>query len=178
MNDDMARKATLYCGTYDALKLKLRGGNVSRYHVEGRAIDQTVAEHTWRLLVILLDLWPNASPDLVKTALYHDVAEGFIGDVHAPLKRALPGVENIELEYERWLGLPHAAHLSALEQVQLKCADYLELLMYSSTIPTSRARDIVKVGEDYIYKLTAALPVEDRAAVTKLMNRIRTGEFS
>lgn len=111
----------------EKLTLKLKGGAVRRYHTEGNVISQSVAEHTWRVVVLLLHLWPDCSRELLLAAQYHDVAEGFTGDLPAPFKR-LPGVKKLinsyELNYEDELGI--FILVGAEDAARLKCADLLE----------------------------------------------------
>ncbi len=58
-----------FCGTDDPLTLKLRGGNVLRYHAEGDLIRQSTAEHAWRAGVICMHLWPESSAVLLAAVI-------------------------------------------------------------------------------------------------------------
>lgn len=173
----------LYCGTTDRLKLLLRGGSVRRYHAEGRVFDQNVAEHTWRVMVIYLHLWPHPAPTgrMLAAILFHDVAEGFTGDVHAPLKQR-PAIKaemsDMEHDYEKYVEVPGEGDLSSLDYARIKCADYLELCITAYNTVSSRGENIFDVGAKLVKSFAASLPYDEERAVIALLNRIQQGKYS
>lgn len=171
----------LYCGTTDRLKLLLRGGAVRRYHAEGRAFDQNVAEHTWRVMVIYLHLWPEMkSAEMLKAILYHDAAEGLVGDVHAPLKRnTLVKTEMMALErdYEIKLGIIGESELDKVAHARLKCADYLELCILAKSTAGSRGADIFRVGSGLVEEHAYKLPEDECRRVMRLVGDINQGKY-
>ena len=64
----------------------LEGGEVKRYHTMPTIGEQTVANHSWGVAVILSWLKPDISPKALLKALTHDVAEKQTGDMPAPTK--------------------------------------------------------------------------------------------
>ncbi len=172
MITDLLRAVT---GTVDPLAIVLRGGAVSRYHSEGAHAQQTVSEHTWRVQVILLHLWPQASRDLILAALYHDAAEGVSGDIPAPFKRLVPGFAPLEKEIEVALGIH--VKLSPEDTARLKCADYLELCATVRHNPHPRAKVIFDTGIRYIEEQLAKLPLDDRFRVSAIVETIKAGEL-
>lgn len=125
------------CGTDDKLAVILQGGEVIRYHTEGRQLDnQLVDSHTWRVMVILLHLFPDASLQLLKVAMYHDVTECYTGDLSAPLKRASPIIKSeldrIQTEFHQHFGLPLDYNLVNQDYARLKVADMLEAYITAS----------------------------------------------
>jgi 5'-deoxynucleotidase YfbR-like HD superfamily hydrolase len=163
-------------GTTDPLALKLRGGHVHRYHTEPIDIRQDVAQHTWRMMTILQHIWPDASRELLVAALHHDMAEVFVGDLPAPLKRL--GVSEelkiAEVQYERWLGIH--PELSKIDHCRLKVADYLELLATVANCVHPRARQIANNGRDYIQLLADMLPEHEVIRVARVLEQIEQGE--
>ena len=125
------------CGTDDKLSVILQGGEVVRYHSEGRQLEkQNVSDHTWRVLVILLHLFPNASRQLLVSAMYHDVAECYTGDLSAPLKKLSPVVtselDRMQTEFHQHFGLPLDYNLVNQDYARLKVADMLEAYITAS----------------------------------------------
>lgn len=165
------------CGTTDPLRLLLRAGSVLRYHAEGVGIVQDVAAHTWRVAVILLHLWPDASRELVLAALYHDAAEGLVGDLPAPVKRdpaIHEAISRLEREFEAFLGVPSEANLSPEDYARLKCADCLELCLTCADHP--RATVALRNGRRYARETATRLPADERERVEFLLSRIGSRE--
>ena len=50
-------------------------GAVKRYHIVRTLRQQSVAEHSWNVALLVYMIYPQASPKLIKAALTHDVAE-------------------------------------------------------------------------------------------------------
>lgn len=166
------------CGTEDRLELILRGGDVRRYHAEPRAhISQDVASHTWRMMAILLHLWPEASPELLRAALYHDVAEGYTGDVPAPVKRhelLRAGYGAIEKEFMEHIGLAGNAEdpLSDDDHTRLKLADYIELCLTCAGANTRRAWQIHGVAKAYVWAAFEKLTPNEAQRIGEIFTRM------
>ena len=174
----MKEKVFAICGTIDPLSLILSGGDVRRYHNEGYIRQQPVSEHTWRMLVILLHFWPEASRDLILTALYHDVAERYTGDIPATVKYGNPElmsiVEKLEEDFLKFLDLP-IGKLSTHNKNRLKCADYIELCITCREqfgIGTHRAQEIYERGMAIVFKYAARLPKEERENIDTFMKTL------
>ena len=61
-------------------KILRKGAKVKRWHTLTNVKEQTVADHSWGVVSIILDVWPNSSIALITFALWHDVPEFAIGD--------------------------------------------------------------------------------------------------
>ena len=145
---------------YELIQKRLRGGDVLRYHTRPEVADeQDVAAHSWRTLVLLTTLWPDASKNTILFVLYHDVAELEIGDVPATTKwkykdlaKTLTVIEN---DYEDLLCLPvKYTDLSEEEQQRVKIVDILELVFHchkQMQKGNSLASDIFYRGIDFLY---------------------------
>lgn len=64
-------------------------GQVTRYHTWPRTRDQSVGEHSWQVMRILLTVWPTVPRKLLVHAVLHDVGE-MAGDIPYPGKRNDP----------------------------------------------------------------------------------------
>ena len=157
-----------FCGSSDPLALALRGGHTRRFHTQGLEFHQNVAEHTWRMLVILHYLWPTLDVHIMRVALFHDVAEGVVGDLPAPIKR-VPGVRAAMAQMEEdlmdHLGLPGEHNLAQEDLAKLKCADYLELALTCAAQPGKEALRIRNTALGYVHKLAEKLEQQDANVV-------------
>ena len=110
-----------------------QAGQVRRFHTVSTIGHQTVAEHSFNLCLILLDLFDgNVSANLLKAAMYHDLPEVETGDIPATLKwrskEISEALKNFERSFEKIYGLE--VELTEDEQRALKWADMYELVLY------------------------------------------------
>lgn len=104
-------------------------GAVRRYHTHPHVIGhQSVAEHTFRAMALMIGLWPRYTANALTALLCHDGAEAEVGDVPSPAKRAFPELhkhltaaedavlERLELNFT----------LTDEERLWVKMCDYLE----------------------------------------------------
>lgn len=164
------------CGESDPLRLVLRSGAVRRFHACEVLERQTNAEHVWRVLVILLHLWPTVPRELLLAVLYHEAAEALIGDVPAPLKR-LPElrtvIQDLERRFASHLGLPAVDNLGPEDRARYKCADYLELCLTCAALPDGvNRRTILRNAAQYVREEVDRLPDPDRRRVLDLLEEI------
>lgn len=128
------------------MKELLLTGTTKRYHVVP-GIEQTVAEHSWGVAMIILALHPAPSCKLVRAALTHDCAEKYTGDLPATAK-----VDNRQLKIEmdrveeHWLReLGVEAQLDEFDAKWLKTADTMELVLF--------CQHCVKLGNQYAQEI-------------------------
>lgn len=107
--------------------------SVKRCHVVRTIGEQTIAEHSYFVAMLcwrLCDLEPSA--DLLKAALFHDLAEVVTGDIPATMKWASPEMRDLvkgeEYKFDRVNKLEVC--LTPKEELVLKWADGLELAWY------------------------------------------------
>lgn len=106
-------------------------GQVKRYHVKRTHRIQTVAEHTFGMLMLIKQVAPHSSKDLYNAILHHDLPELFTGDVPGPIKRAHPDLGPLLDSIEEGLApLYQDITLIPSEQWLLKWADRMELTMW------------------------------------------------
>lgn len=117
------------------------GGVTRRYHTWNVIQQQTVAEHSFN--VALLVYWlsmdeglklPGIRIPLIMAALTHDMAERVMGDIPAPAKRAMPGLRETWGKFEqdllRGVELDFETELNDEELHILKFADAADGCLY------------------------------------------------
>jgi 5'-deoxynucleotidase YfbR-like HD superfamily hydrolase len=114
-----------------------RSGLVQRYHQnpEIARFGQTNAAHQWGVAMLVKILDPNASANLIITALTHDVGEIDVGDLAGPFKRKEPAFtdqhETIEERYRNdTLGILSPDELTIEEGLLLDICDKLEAILF------------------------------------------------
>lgn len=110
-------------------------GEVSRYHVWPHIRQQSVAEHSWQVMRILLAIYPMASRGLLIYCMAHDAGEIGTGDVPYPIKKENPDLKVIMdgLETEtvsamtlKW-NFPSKVTLTPEEKIIFKIAEFIEM---------------------------------------------------
>lgn len=106
-------------------------GATTRYHTRRMIQRQTVADHSWGVAFVLTCIC-NPSVELLKAAIFHDLAETVTGDMPATAKWANPAMADalsaLEFSFDLQNGL--AQELSNQEVDLLKWADALELMLH------------------------------------------------
>lgn len=117
------------------IKRAMRGGSVKRYHTVPTIGEETVGEHSFGVAMMVLAITGGkASMDLLKAALFHDMAEQVTGDSPFTSKKAFPllkcALEVAEEDWEKENGFH--IELNERDRNLLKAADMLQLLMFCS----------------------------------------------
>ena len=81
----------------------LTGAEVVRYHTVTTLQRETVGHHSHGVACLVLLLEPEASRQLIKAALYHDLAEQYTGDTPSPVKRECGIGEQIDQLERRFM---------------------------------------------------------------------------
>lgn len=143
-----------------------------RFHtVAIQAERQTVGAHSYAVSILIDQLWPDSSKQLIMAALYHDVPEMVLGDIPATAKWSFPEVlqafEKAEKKVMDDLGLTFV--LTPEEKSRLKMADMLELVLYSHRHSggSEQMKVIMHTGINYLYKKFSDLP--DFAPVNEVL---------
>lgn len=110
------------------------GGAVERCHTIPHHGSYSNAKHSWGVAMLMLQLWPEDFPRLAAHCLTHDIAEGWTGDIPAPvlwacgsIKMSIDILENDLLEDA---GCPRMDSLSAEDKQKVKSCDSLELYFW------------------------------------------------
>lgn len=113
----------------------LDAGRVRRFHTVPSQPHQTVAEHSWGVVMILTYIYPGATAATIRYAMVHDLGESATGDIPAHAKWRTPALvdilEKMETEELARLGLPDGSDLSHTDHAAVKAADLLDLLLFS-----------------------------------------------
>ena len=131
-----------------------RVGTIERYHAQTHVTRQTVGEHTWQVLRILTTIWPDAPQHVLLYTIYHDIAEGVVGDIPYPvkladlkIKRQLDVAESVAVkDMQKHWGLPGCPEISPEEKVIVKgceLIDFLEYALYEKNLGNVYAKIIV-----------------------------------
>lgn len=121
-------------------------GEVKRCHTERTLREQTIAQHSWGVATILLHVYPEASAEMLRAALWHDVSERAIGDIPSPVKWETPTLhaELTALEdriNDRWDIMPV---LDQYQRATLKFCDAFEFYLW--------AREEMAMGNTFMFK--------------------------
>lgn len=149
-------------------------GRVLRYHTWPHIRQQSVAEHTWQVLRILLAIWPDAPPHVIRYVMGHDVGELTVGDPPYPIKANNPvlktEMDRIEGEaqdelFEEWM-LGEVPDLTEDERWAFKIAEFIEMWEWGWEEELLGNRFAVRVRERceavVIQRMNDALHGEDR----------------
>jgi 5'-deoxynucleotidase YfbR-like HD superfamily hydrolase len=106
-------------------------GAVKRYHVKRTHRTQTIAEHTFGMLMLIKQVDPACTKNLYNAVLHHDLPELFTGDIPAPIKRVHPELGPLMDSIEEDLNpLYQDFQITMPEAVLLKWADRMELVLW------------------------------------------------
>jgi len=107
-------------------------GAITRYHTVRTLRHQSIAEHSWAVTMLVLMVHPTASPELLKAALVHDVAEIVTGDIPATAKWKHPQIKNILDDIEAQFNARYDIDLvlDPFETQVLKWCDMMELVLW------------------------------------------------
>lgn len=122
---------------------------MKRYHTIDTHGQQSVAEHSFYVCLLVSELVEKPSVALLKAALYHDLPEGETGDIPATTKWKYPKlaeeVKAAENDFIERHGL--AVSLPDREWLALKYADMGELVLYATDQIMLGNRNMLPVGK-------------------------------
>ncbi len=115
------------------LEEKLMTGGVRRCHTTPSFEYQSIGQHSWGVAMIILNLHPDPSLQLIKAALQHDMAEMWLGDVPATAKWRFSNLATSYREAEETIEAENNLSVELIENelIWLKAADILELALWS-----------------------------------------------
>lgn len=136
------------------LKKVLQSGSVMRYHNSQIDKKQTLDQHSWEVAVILQEIYPECSKELLVYSLVHDAAEMYAGDAPAPAKRSVRGLkallDKVEKTYARdVLELPEPG-FSDEEMLAVKYADVLSGIWFTTKRVNAGDTEAVHVRNTYL----------------------------
>lgn len=132
---------------------------MKRYHTFPIIGEQTVGHHSHRVALILVYLTDGKlSTNLLKAALFHDLAEIHTGDIPATTKWAHPSISDLLHVIEASFEMEHQIRvvLTEKETKLLKTADMCELMLFAEEqyrLGNKNARDLWGRGMLYLQNL-------------------------
>jgi 5'-deoxynucleotidase YfbR-like HD superfamily hydrolase len=134
------------------LEFIFSGSDVKRYHTVTTLTTETVGHHSHGVAMLCLVLQPEAGVNLLKAALYHDLAEHITGDIPSPAKR-LYGIGEQVSELENKLlisaGLT-TPELTEAEARTLKLADLAQGALFCLREVERGNRTLLTVTQRYL----------------------------
>jgi 5'-deoxynucleotidase YfbR-like HD superfamily hydrolase len=110
----------------DHIHLDIRlAGLVRRYHTWPVIGQQNVAEHSWQLLRIYLNVVDKIDSNLVFHIMFHDIGEQTTGDLPYPIKRNNPPLKEIMDLLEQKACYSILEHWGCFRQTLLTSADMI-----------------------------------------------------
>lgn len=111
-------------------------GEIRRYHTWSVLRDQSVGEHSWQIMRILLAVWPRAPRRLLIHAVIHDMPE-MGGDISYPFKVIFPDLKTLMNRVENYVaheqmknGRPAIVSVSPYEMLMFKICEWIEMWEY------------------------------------------------
>lgn len=146
--------------TTTCVKALREGGHVRRVHTRPILGHYDVAQHTFGVLSLIMELHPEPSVDLVRATLWHDVPERWSGDCPAPAKwsspRLVEGLSEVDDKVcaRLWGTLAQAPWhgLTRDESRWLKACDLTEFWLWAHeqrVMGNGYAPDMIKNVQDF-----------------------------
>ena len=158
-----------------------KGSKVKRWHTITNVKEQTVADHSWGVASIILDMWPDSSNSLITFALWHDIPEYIVGDTPVTAKWQDENLAKVVEEAERRVAKEHKLYvkLTETEKLKLSIADLLEVLWYASEEVALGNSNFLKVFHTARKKLEILIqPMScESSHIIKIINHLR-GEMN
>lgn len=147
-----------------------QGGDVLRFHTVALGRGQTVAAHSWGVATLVLELWPDASRELLIAALYHDVPEAVLGDLPAPAKWEHAELAKAYAKAEAGIALDLGVDFSLTDEdhKRLRIADMLELLWFCLEQRRLGNRNVEEIWDRGLKYLATEFLWEDRVGLMVL----------
>lgn len=126
---DMLNENDSFNLTYDPRA----AGEIRRYHTWSVNRDQSVGEHSWQIMRIMLAVWPRCPRRLLIHAVIHDMPES-AGDIPYPFKLLFPDLKKAMTHAETHVsseqmknGRPEIPRLSPYEHLVFKLCEWVEM---------------------------------------------------
>jgi 5'-deoxynucleotidase YfbR-like HD superfamily hydrolase len=128
-------------------------GEIPRYHTWPHLRTQSIGEHTWQLLRILLAIYPNMPREMMVHVMYHDLGETKTGDAPYPIKKDNPilksEMDRIEVEALGEMGV-YLPPLVPLDKSVMKYAELLEMWEWG-LMEEAKGNKLAKLVTDRCY---------------------------
>ena len=162
------------------LRQKLRTSHVKRWHIVETSKQQTVAEHSFNVCMIveemadLLNLSWHDRMLLIEGALHHDVPEVIFGDIPTPTKTAILDDEAVKNLEKISVVADHRSICASKYHNQLiKLADTLEAILFLAAHGVGRhAQKVKEVLTSDLRVQTISLNTDTRRVLYPLIEQL------
>lgn len=135
---------------------KISLSSVSRWHILDTSKNQSVAEHTYNVVIIVRDIINRFNLNIdggvrideasaIRLALEHDLDEVIIGDIPTPTRKLMGDVAQANLDR---VMQPPVHWGDDIDTVIVKCADKIEACWFISNFALGKRS--IKIGGDII----------------------------
>ena len=156
-------------------------GYTERCHIVPHHGEYNVGLHSWNVAMLLHQLHPDPSKDLILAALTHDAAERWTGDIPYTAKHFIvPGMKPFLTDAEEVIHekLGIYFHITKADECWLKACDMLELLMWSLDQQRMGNLNVEQIRETVRENLKGDwVPGEVQELAAKLICDRRTTDF-
>jgi 5'-deoxynucleotidase YfbR-like HD superfamily hydrolase len=148
---------------------------VQRWHTRPTHRSQNVAEHTWQVMRLYIEMFGVPSSHVLMSVMYHDAAELVTGDVPFSAKRfgetgsdLKKVLTRLEHEASIVMELPTHNSVTALDAARLKICDLLDMVEFAREAQLAgdhRLDDVYDGLREIVRHMVRDLDQEDRDAV-------------
>lgn len=152
-----------------------RAGDVIRWSTWPVIRTQTCAHHTWNVMRILVEIWPEVPAEALVAALYHDAGELGSGDIPFPYKAQNKILKKMMDEMEERSLEEQGVHVPPITDVwarRIKICDLVEMLehgMDEVILGSMAGRIVIRNIEDALESKFRDLSEEEKQAVTNYL---------
>lgn len=119
---------------FERIRYRVDASWVRRFHTHSVINYETLGQHSHTVAMLVSQVYPQCTKQLLLTALEHDLPEFFTGDVPAPAKWASQAVKysltDLEREVVTEWGLESEEALTSFDKMLLKWADMMSLVLF------------------------------------------------
>ncbi len=118
----------------ERLRAQREGGQVTRCHTTPHHRHYDNAQHSFNMLLLLFELHPNPSMQMVRAVMYHDLAERYTGDLPSTVRHYRPEVKEemvmLAKLIDDQMGTSYHWYLTNDDEIWLKALDDLEFYLW------------------------------------------------
>jgi len=163
------------------IKFAREGARVERTHACPGIGSHSVGVHSFNMLTLLLIMKPDASGELMRAVIQHDIPERITGDIPHPAKKAGLQDDAAQQEIENYLNVLVFGHDALLDLNEdevkwLKGLDMLEFYLYCRDQQMIGNRSIItklNAVREYMHRYRANYP----EAIVDMYYEIDQGEW-
>ena len=152
----------------DILRSQRLAGQVERYHTWPVIRRQSVAEHSWQVMRVWVQIYGDLRADVANYILWHDVGELVTGDLPFPIKRNSSTLKEImdDLEFKARdeMRVPYT-NIMESDRNRVRICDLVEMYefgVYELMMGNTFGGPIMTDTRDEINKMVEYLPEKEK----------------